>query len=128
MGVRPERVAKELKRYISEILYTEMKDPRIGFVTIMDVELTKDLKIATVYYSIMGTKTEKNNTINALKSGTGFIKKLISENLDLRYTPDIIFREDLSAERAKNVYNILDKLKKEGEDEPTKGKGTDTEE
>ena len=63
MGVRPERVAKELKRYISEILYTEIKDPRIGFVTIMDVELTKDLKIATVYYSIMGTKTEKNNTI-----------------------------------------------------------------
>ena len=128
MGVRPERVARELKRYISGILYTELKDPRIAFVTITDVEITKDLKVAIIYYSIMGTKTERNNTINALKSATGFIKKLIGINLELRYVPDIIFREDRSVEQAKNVYKILDKIKKEGENEPTKGKRDNTEE
>ena len=114
MGVRPERVAKELKRYISEIIHKELKDPRIGFITITDVEMTKDLKLAKVYYSILGNRTEKNNTVNALKSAAGFIKKMIGDNLDLRYIPEILFKEDLSGERARNVYRILDEIKKEG--------------
>lgn len=114
MGVRPERVAKELKRYISEVIQKELKDPRIGFVTITDVNITKDLKSARIYYSILGNRTEKNNTVNALKSATGFIKKLIGTHLNLRYIPELNFIEDESARRAQNVYGILDKIKKEG--------------
>ena len=117
MGVRPERVAKELKRYISEIIQKELKDPRIGFVTITDVEITKDLKLAKVYYSIMGSRTEKNNTMNALKSASGYIRKMIGDNLKLRYIPEIMFIVDAASERACNVYKILDEIKKEGKDE-----------
>lgn len=117
MRIRPERVAKELKRYISEVIQTELKDPRIGFVTVTDVEITKDLKLAKIYYSILGSRTEINNTKNALKSAVGYIKKLIGTNLDLRYIPEIVFIEDKSAQRARRVYNILDEIKKEEDNE-----------
>jgi len=120
MGVRPERVARELKRYISEVIQKGLKDPRIGFVTITDVEITPDLKLAKVYYTVMGSRTEKNNTINALKSSIGYIKNLIAKDMGLRFVPDLIFKEDLSQERAQNVYKILDKIKKEEKDEHKK--------
>ena len=114
MGVRPERVAKELKRYISEVIQKELKDPRIGFITVTDVDITKDLKSARIYYSILGTRTEKNNTVSALKSATGYIKKLIGANLGLRYIPELVFIEDESAKRAQRVMKILDKSSIQG--------------
>ena len=111
MGIRPQKIAKSIKRYVSKIIQEELKDPRIGFVTITDVEITKDLKYARVYYSILGDKTERNNTINALKSAGGYIKKLVGRNLGIRYIPEIIFVEDKAAERAGNIYRILDNIK-----------------
>ena len=117
MGVRPERVAKEMKRFVSEVIQRELKDPRIGFVTITDVEITRDLKLARIYFTILGNRTQKNNTINALKSATGYIRKLVGDHLELRYVPEIVFMEDLTEEQARNVHRILEEIKKEREDE-----------
>lgn len=117
MSIKQERVAKELKRYISKVIQEELKDPRIGFVTITDVEVTKDLKIAKVYYSILDSGTQKKNTVNALKSAIGYIKKLIGTHLKLRYTPELQFMEDATIKRVQGIYKILEDIKKEKKDE-----------
>ena len=127
MSVRPEKVAKELKRYVSKVIQEELKDPRIGFVTITDVEITRDLRLAKVYFSILGGRTQRNNTVNALKNAKGYIKKLVGDHLKLRYTPDIMFKEDLSAARAQNVDKILRAIKKGKENEHKKAQGSDKE-
>jgi len=117
MSIKQEKVAKELKRYISKVIQEELKDPRIGFVTITDVEITKDLKIAKIYYSILDSGTQKKNTVNALKSARGYIKKLIGTHLKLRYTPELQFMEDATIKRVQGIYKILEDIKKEKKDE-----------
>ncbi|MEE8359721.1 MAG: 30S ribosome-binding factor RbfA [Candidatus Omnitrophota bacterium] len=118
MGARPERVQEALRREVSMIVQKEIKDPRLGFITITKVEVTKDLKNAFVYYSVLGEEKVANNTRHALKSAVGYIRKLIGERMKMKYVPEITFRQDMSIEHAKRVYEILDNIKKEkSEDE-----------
>ena len=113
MSNRPERVAEHLKEEISRIIREELRDPRIGFITILRVDITKDLRFAKIYYSILGTDKDKKGTADALKSGSGFIRRLIGETIKLRYLPEIRFVLDESAQYGIEIQKILDKINAE---------------
>jgi len=115
MGIRPERVQEALRREISLIVQNDIKDPRLGFVTITKVEVSKDLKNATVYYSVFDKNKEKK-TAHALVSAAGFVRGLVGDRVKMRFVPEIIFRIDKSMERTRKVYEILDDIKKEKRD------------
>lgn len=115
---RPERVQEALRQEISKIVQFELKDSRLGFITITKVDLTKDLRFAKVYFSVLGSDREKKSALAGLSSARGYIKGLMSDRVKLRFMPEIVFKPDESLERAKHIYDLLDKLKKErGEDE-----------
>lgn len=113
MGMRPKRVQEALRREISVIVQKEIKDSRMGFTTVTKVEISKDLKNATVYYSVLGTEKEKRNTKFALSSAEGYIRKLIGDRIQMRFIPEIRFKIDKSIEHSQKIFDILEKIKKE---------------
>lgn len=110
---RPERVQEALRQEISRIVHDELKDPRIGFITITKVELTKDLRYAKVYFSVLGEMKDKTLALKGLNSAKGFIKNLVADRIKLRFVPEVAFKIDESLEHMKDIYDILDKIKKE---------------
>ncbi len=113
MGNRPDRIREALRREVSNIIQKEIKDPRLGFTTITKVTISKDLKNATIFYSVLGKEKEIKDTKYALKSAEGYIRKLIGDRIEMRFVPDITFELDKSMEHTRKVFDILDKLKKE---------------
>ena len=113
---RPGRVQETLRQEISKIVQGEMKDPRIGFITITKVDLTKDLRYARIYFSILGEDKEKKLALKGLNSAKGYIKGLLAERIKLRLMPEIVFAIDESLGHAKHIYDILDQIKKERKD------------
>ncbi len=110
---RPERVQEALRQEISRIVQNEIKDPRLGFLTITKVDLTRDLRYARVYFSVLGGDRDKVTALKGLNSAKGYIKGLLSDRIKLRFMPDIEFKIDESLEHTKKIHDILDKLKKE---------------
>ena len=116
---RIARLNSLLKEEISRILTFKINDPRIGgFVTITQVSLSPDLKIAKVYFSVYGDLDDVSVVEKGLNSAKGFIRHEIAKNLNLRVTPEIIFKYDSSIARGCRVISILNKIKEEeGEEE-----------
>jgi len=108
---RVERVTQMLKEEVSSIIHDDLKDPRLGFVTVTRVELTKNLRYAKVYYSIFGSNNEQKNTKKALDHSLGFIRREIAQRMTLRFVPEIIFRLDKSVEYSIQIQEALDKIK-----------------
>ncbi|MFZ2937753.1 MAG: 30S ribosome-binding factor RbfA [Candidatus Omnitrophota bacterium] len=113
---RFEKVAEAIKKEVSNIILHELKDPRRGFVTITQVELTPDMRSAKIFYSVLGKEEDYARTKNALASATGFIRSLIAQRLELRFAPEIIFKEDRSQEYSVRIQEILEEIK--GLDQP----------
>ena len=108
---RQERVAEAIKKEVSLIIHDELKDPRIGFVTIVRVEVTPDLRYAKVLFSVLGNEEQYEKTQAALDSAQGFVRKLVSERINLRLSPEIIFRPDRSAEYSVRILKALEEIK-----------------
>jgi ribosome-binding factor A len=108
---RHDKVQETLKREISIILHDELKDPRLGFTTITKVEMSKDLRYAKVFYSVLGQDTDHQKTKQALDSSLGYIRKLIAERVQLRFTPEIVFKEDRSSQYSFEIQKVLDEIK-----------------
>lgn len=115
---RHDKVAKTLQKEISSIIHDELKDPRLGFVTLTRVELTQDMRFAKVFYSVLGNEQEYQKTQQALESALGFIKKLVSQRIRLRFAPDILFKEDHSVEYSVRIDEILNQIKAEQQPKP----------
>lgn len=113
---RPERVQEALRQEISKIVQNEIKDPRIGFITITKVDLTKDLRYAKVYFSVLGEMKDKDLALKGLNSAKGYIKNLVAERIKLRFVPEVVFKIDDSLEHTKEIYDLLDRIKKEKSD------------
>ncbi|MBM3243991.1 MAG: 30S ribosome-binding factor RbfA, partial [Candidatus Omnitrophica bacterium] len=90
---RQDKVAEAIRQEASVILHDKLKDPRLGFVTITNVEVTKDLRFAKIFFSVLGKDKDYKNTKDALDSSLGFVRKLIAERLNLRFAPEIAFYE-----------------------------------
>jgi len=109
--IRVSRVGEQIKKELSQILQQELKDPRIGFVTITLVEMSGDLQHAKVYVSVMGDEEQKKNTLAALNKAKGFIRSEIGRRITLRHTPELVFKVDESIEHGQYINQLLREVK-----------------
>ena len=109
---RADRVSDLLREEIAGMLLREVKDPRIGFVTITDVEVSDDLRSAKVFFSMVGSEKELDRATKGLNSASGFIKRKLGKRLKMRYIPDIVFKFDRSLEYGSHIDSILNDLNK----------------
>ena len=110
-GKRLERVNQLIKEEVSMLLQRELKDPRLGFVTVTEVDVTPDLKHAKVYVSVLGKDAQWTASFQALDSARGFVWSWLRRHLDLRVTPEIAFRPDRSMEHAAHIQSLLAELR-----------------
>ena len=108
---RPEKVAEAIKKEVSLIIHDELKDPRLGFVTVTGAEVTADLTQAKIFFSVLGKDEDYKKTKEALDSALGFIRRLIAQRIRLRFVPEILFREDRSSEYSIRIQEVLDEIK-----------------
>jgi len=115
MSHRPERLAEAIKKEMSELLREELKDPRIGFVTITWVEVSSDLKYAKIYVSVFGNKEEQKATMAALKKAQGYVRTELGRRIRLRHVPEVSFKLDSSIEHGTRVIKLLDGVIRDNE-------------
>ena len=121
-GKRSEKVADLIHKEISEMLIKSLKDPRIGFVTITRVTVSEDCRFAKIYFSVMGSLTERDKSSMGLNSAKGYIRKELGRRMGLRYTPDIMFQFDPSIEYAIHIEEVIQHLhQKEGKHDDENG-------
>jgi len=129
-GRRRERLGAEIHDEIARMVATEIKDPRVGFVTITRVELTSDLRYARVFVGVLGPEEERKKTLQALEGASGFVRREIGRRLRLRFAPEIDFRYDKGLDAADQVARLLDEAgaaEDAGEpDEPSGAPETDS--
>ena len=106
-GKRLDRVNQLIKEEVSMLLQRELKDPRLGFVTVTEVDTAKDLRQAKVFVSVLGGDEQWKGSIAALTSARGFIRNWLRQHLDLRVTPELVFRPDRSMEHAARIQALL---------------------
>jgi len=104
---RREKVEGLVKQVISRIIIHEMKDPRCGFCTVTGVKISKDLKSASVFVSVLGEEAEQRNTLRSLEHAKAFIQKRLFQEVRMKYTPVISFFQDRSIERSVRISQIL---------------------
>ncbi|MBD5607035.1 MAG: 30S ribosome-binding factor RbfA [Candidatus Eremiobacteraeota bacterium] len=104
---RMGRIDHELQRELARLISTELKDPRLGFVTVTRVEITNDLQTAKVFVSIIGDRHVAKQSMEALESARGFLRGELGHAVSLRHTPSITFVEDRSTERAIALSKVL---------------------
>jgi ribosome-binding factor A len=113
---RAERVSDQIKREIADILMRKIKDPRIGFVTVTDVEIADDLRNAKVFVSVLGG--DRSATLNGLESASAFIRQELGHRVRLKFIPEILFRYDDSSERGAHIMELLHEVDEGGKKGP----------
>lgn len=108
---RLDRVNQLLKEEISHILQRELKDPRLGFVTVTEVEVSKDLRAGKVYVSVLGTEEEWRSSLAALEHARGFIRNWLGPRLRMRAVPHFSFHPDRSMAHAARIQQVLEELR-----------------
>ena len=98
---------------ISEIIQQEIKDPGIGFITILDVKMTEDLKYAKVLYSVYGSEDEKYKTVEALRRAKGYIKHVLGTRVKLKFMPEITFVLDTGQGKLDRIDELFKKVEAE---------------
>jgi len=109
---RSQRVSDLIREEIADIIMNKVKDPRLGFVTVTGAKITEDLKIATVYISIL-KEEEKETTLEMLNSATGFIRAELAKRVRMKFIPSLTFRIDESLEYGVRIEKLLREIKKE---------------
>lgn len=107
---RADRVADQIRMEVADILMRKIKDPRVRSVTVTDVELTNDLRLARVFVTALGTDAEKREIFAGLVKATGFVRSELGRRVTLRYLPEIVFLEDISGPRGDRVLQLLEEL------------------
>ncbi len=112
---RKDRVGDLIKELISEIIVKKIRDPRLSFITITGVQIGDNLRLAKVFFSVIGDDQKKKDSLSGLKSAAGFIKKELGLHLRLKYSPDIVFEYDNSLEYGNRIERIINSLEKSSE-------------
>lgn len=113
MSKRVNRVAEQMKKELGGIITQKVKDPRIGFITVTDVEVTGDLQDATVFISVLGNEKEKTDTLTGLNKAKGFIRTEIGQRIRLRKVPAIKFEFDDSIAYGNKIQTLLQQVNEE---------------
>ena len=106
---RSTRVADQIRMEIADILLRKTRDPRLQSVTVTDVEMTRDLRLAKVYFTILDGS--EGQVLEGLVKANGFIRGELSRRLSLRYSPELMFKKDESGERRDRILLLLDELR-----------------
>ena len=114
---RAERVSDQIKREVSQIIQCQVKDPHIGFITITDVEMTDDLRVAKIFYSVLGNEQNKKDTRLALQRAKNFIQMEIGKRVKIKHTPIVSFRYDKSIEYGAHIEELIKKIHQQDERE-----------
>jgi ribosome-binding factor A len=114
-GARTNRVAEEFREILGEEI-PKLKDPRIGFVTVVGVRVTPDLRHARVLYTAMGDESARRATAAALRSARGHLRQVIGHQVRLKVLPDLEFEEDTTIESADRIERLIDQLRRGGRD------------
>jgi ribosome-binding factor A len=114
---RAQRVAETIHKEISNLLIKGLKDPRIGFVTITEVDVSPDLRQAKVYYTLMGDAEERTRTQAGLDSSASYIRQQLGRLLRLRYIPDVRFVYDESVDYGHRIDSLLEDVKSDLQDD-----------
>ena len=122
---RRDRVQETMRTELSEVIKRDLKDPRLGFVTITDVELSNDMSHAKVFVSIYGSEEEKRLSMQALESAKGFIRTNLGQRVRLRIVPELVFKEDNSIERGTRILELIIDANKDLHNEGEKVDGED---
>ncbi|MFO8007599.1 MAG: 30S ribosome-binding factor RbfA [Candidatus Brocadiia bacterium] len=107
------RIEELLRRELSTIVLYELKDPRMGFMTITRVELSGDQRSAKVRLTVRGAAEDTARTLEGLKHARGYIQRLIGDRLELRYTPVLSFEEDVEVRDAAHIEDLIDRARRE---------------
>lgn len=105
---RQDRVAELIRQEIAGLLMKGIKDPRIGFVSVMGTRVSPDLRYANIYVSILGDEKERKGTLVGLQNASGWVRRELGQRLRLRFTPEVRFFEDTSLD---NVYRLEEKIR-----------------
>lgn len=110
---RPEQVAETIRQIVAEALLGQLRDPRLGFVTVTDVQVTGDLSVATVRVSVMGEESVQTEAMAGLASAAGFLRSRVSKALSTRVVPELRFELDRGLQHAARIEQILAELREE---------------
>jgi ribosome-binding factor A len=107
-GGRMRRVDEAMREVLSGAITSELKDPRVGFVTVTAVETAPDLRRARVFVSVLGGESERRRTLDALQHAHGYLQRRVADELRLKHTPTLEFAYDASAERSLRIAELLE--------------------
>ena len=107
---RTQRLGLQIQHEISLILSRNLKDPRIGFVTVTGVELSPDLRHAKIFVSVMGGDAEKRESLDTLNHAAGWIRHELGQRIRMKFLPEVVFRPDTSLEYGERIDRLLDEI------------------
>ena len=114
---RAKRVGELMKKEISDLIQRGIKDPRVGFVTVTEVEVTDDLSYARIFISVYGEDKEKSETLESLRRASGFIRSQLSKRIRLHHFPELKFLWDNSFEQGEKITRLLEEIENESRGE-----------
>ncbi len=113
---RPKRVGELVREEIAGLLMKGLKDPRIGFVSVMDVQMSRDLRVASVYVSLYGSEAEKKSSLVGLRHSAAWLRREVGQRLALRFAPEIRFFEDKTLDRVFHLDEVFRRMHDEEEE------------
>lgn len=127
---RSQRVTEQILRELAELIRLEVKDPRVGFITLTEVELTPDYAHAKVYFTSMTGQDDLDETLAGLRRASGFLRRELGRRVRIHTTPELHFHYDKSVEQGSRMSQLIDKVVREDserqhDDEPDSGASKD---
>ncbi|AFV03096.1 MAG: 30S ribosome-binding factor RbfA [Dehalobacter sp. 4CP] len=112
---RAFRLAESIKAEVAQMIREDIKDPRLGFVTVTDVEVADDLRHAKIFVSVLGTEEEMKSSLDVLNKASGYLRSELGKIISLRYFPEITFKYDQSIEHGAHISKLLREVGAKGE-------------
>jgi ribosome-binding factor A len=114
--IRVNRIGEQIKKELSQMIQQELKDPRIGFVTVTGVEMSNDLQMAKVFISVLGDSEGKQQSLVGLEKARGYLRSEIGRRIHMRHTPELVFEIDESLEHSHHITKLLQDIHSEVEE------------
>jgi ribosome-binding factor A len=113
---RPQRIALQIQHEVSIMIFRDLKDRRVGFVTVTGVQMSPDLRHARIFVSLMGSEEEKKESLSALNHATGWIRHELGQRIRMKFLPDIVFLTDTSQDYGEHIDKLIDEINEHHED------------
>jgi ribosome-binding factor A len=114
-GRRADRLAEEIREQVARMIASELKDPRLGFITVTRVELAHDLGHVRVHVGVLGSEAERKKSLAALQQASGFVRRELGRRLRIRHTPEVDFRYDKGLDATDRVARLLEAERRRSE-------------